>query len=559
MINGNISPLPAASSFFNQRCEVKIDQEKLGSVRYHTGISLFVRWVFGMVVEAKDTTTQKTYWLNKNSLCKLYRTVHMDQMDQNVFSNDQIIKILGSIKTASKHSIKKEPEPNKQAQGPKPEEKPTQPKAPLNPLPPKDQAQPKPQEQPKPTPEQPKPAPQPKPADKPSDKIQPKAPEQPKPAPVQPKPADVKPVEKIQPKAQKPVKEDPVLSLPKSEDWRLAIESIRPEKPPFDYTTFQLNCNGGDIAFHEGFQHFKTPVINRYDTQGNRNGCLLARIQLTPEMSARLPNLPGNLKDKAIQEGYITIWTELPEPPEFAKANKGPDAIQYHLQYQPHSLLLEEDGSEEDVQLGFFTDAQSGMIEVPHVNDSGVSLNKFCQRTFDCHNNFRTSYMGSFERVEGKPFNAFTAVALRNQLGHMGEVAASYNLMISQNGKKAADAITHSKNLKELIANLEKFPELKTQVDALKTCLLGQELGKPVQEVKKKNHDNTIKKNIDPEVVKNAIQDAEQALKEIEEENKTLKSLNIVRTPAEQATMEVKKKSSQDMLELLDNLKKSYE
>jgi len=106
-----INPNLEKSTFFNQRCTVQIGQEKLESVRYHTGISLFFRRLFGLVVEVKDSN-HKIYWLNKSSICKHYHEKDKDP----ALSDDQILGMLKEVKRAKETSPRRATIPGVQSQ-----------------------------------------------------------------------------------------------------------------------------------------------------------------------------------------------------------------------------------------------------------------------------------------------------------------------------------------------------------------------------------------------------------------------------------------------------------
>jgi len=94
MIQGNVKDLSLKNDFFNHRCNLKIGNNELSNIRFHTGIFFLpIRKLLGNVVEVKDNTTQQIYWVNKNSLCKHYRT----QKENPGLSDSQIIGALSNV------------------------------------------------------------------------------------------------------------------------------------------------------------------------------------------------------------------------------------------------------------------------------------------------------------------------------------------------------------------------------------------------------------------------------------------------------------------------------
>lgn len=263
--------------------------------------------------------------------------------------------------------------------------------------------------------------------------------------------------------------------LPKSTLEDHPAENCFPDHPIDFFQHFQVNCNGKEISFHEGFGCYQGPLIARYDNRGNHFGALLSRIQLTPEMAKKLPHLPQEVNGRSITDAFVNIWGNMPKA-----ENCGPHGRQ--LMFQIQTLLVGQipnsGGSLEEghfpLNIGLFTDPQlpngGGIIPVDRSaefpgNETGLSVNDGLNRCqYDSHSGYFTSIMGTFE-LDQEPVHAFTVVATLdpNEEQYQGfkginKTMAFYQIVLSDELTTYIAPIIHqSQNLRQLMSNLHDY------------------------------------------------------------------------------------------------------
>ncbi|NBO24919.1 MAG: hypothetical protein EBU93_06780 [Chlamydiae bacterium] len=112
------------------------------------------------------------------------------------------------------------------------------------------------------------------------------------------------------------------------------FENTFPERPiegSYGNEGFQ-HFQIGDIPFSDEFGCFEGPQIARYNTEGNRFAALLCKIKLDPGMCQKLPHLPEDYRSLNIQDGYLTIWGNLPH-------KQGDTGGGEHLMLRPQILF----------------------------------------------------------------------------------------------------------------------------------------------------------------------------------------------------------------------------
>lgn len=100
-------------------------------------------------------------------------------------------------------------------------------------------------------------------------------------------------------------------SYPRSKLEEHSFESIFPDRPIDDFVWFQSHYAGKEIEFHEGFGHFKGPVICFYDPDGMHYPALMARIQIDPKtVTERVDGVPKN--DFVATDAFVSVWGNIP-------------------------------------------------------------------------------------------------------------------------------------------------------------------------------------------------------------------------------------------------------
>ncbi len=271
------------------------------------------------------------------------------------------------------------------------------------------------------------------------------------------------------------------------------FESIFPQKPvegnfinsdgqESGFQHFQINCNGGEVAFHEQFGCFEGPQIARYNPEGTQYGALLSRIQLTPEMASKLPNLPNEIANRPITDAFVTIWGNLPDKQDDVGGGE-------HLMFRPQTLVGQIPNGYGKLgkglyplNIGMFTSANGGIIPIERSKDhkdlpTGLAVNNKLQRCqYDCHgenddpskniedNIYLTSVMGTFD-LDNKQVHAFTVVATLDpqeeqylDFKDINKTMASYQIVLSDELTKQLAPLFHTaQNLRELLQGLHVF------------------------------------------------------------------------------------------------------
>ncbi len=289
-----------------------------------------------------------------------------------------------------------------------------------------------------------------------------------------------------------------------------------------NYQTFQLNCNGGEIAFNATLGHYVGPTISLYNNELNAFGSRLANIQLTEEMARRLPSLPKEVASLPIAFGGIAIFGDSPEP-----IPGGEWAPPVHLQFGLQSMLTEKlpearhrmgikglapeeqrkvvgtpafnlahtnDGFNLPVRTGFFVagSPKDAGLEVlqddPHLDDipeqrATMPINRLADRYYDIHDPTVTgddgaasevavSTMGTFA-LDDRPLHAFTSVVIRKD----GCAVLTYNI-IARRGeltKTVGEALDRANNLHEFVTVLGEVT--KSSSDQTFKGALSREVG----------------------------------------------------------------------------------
>lgn len=278
--------------------------------------------------------------------------------------------------------------------------------------------------------------------------------------------------------------------IPDTERTEYRVENIFPERPidgsygSEGFQHFQI----GDIPFSHALGCFEGPQIARYNTEGHQFPALLCRIKLDTGMCQKLPYLPKNYKRLNIQDGYLTIWGNLPHE----QAGKGGGE---HLMFRPQILfgqipnaygMLNKGGY--PLEIGVFTDNHN-FIRLDEEKEnadhpSSLPFNKLGSRSYDCHGNdddpasgtyddtYLTSVMGTFDIQGTSDFTVFAKLKrdtenYRSFPEGAYENMVSYNICLTDELTQTLAPIFHNApNLRTLIQDLaeESDPELKKTI-----------------------------------------------------------------------------------------------